>query len=138
MTYGKVHQFPCMEYGCVSLHPAPLCAHPMGSYQHLIIIIIKLSEETTMTTTTTNVNRPRIKAVRVNPSEYAAIGTNPIRKPKVYVRNNKPNRMKAIMVAASFATLLGFYADGGYESMGQDWCREIFMVSRLYQTDQRA
>ena len=40
MTYGKVHQFPCMEYGCVSLHPAPLCAHPMGSYQHLIIIII--------------------------------------------------------------------------------------------------
>lgn len=91
-----------------------------------------------MTTTTTNVNRPRIKAVRVNPSEYAAIGKNPERKPRIYVRNNKPNRMKAIMVAASFATLLGFYADGGYESMGQDWCREIFMVSRLYQTDQRA
>lgn len=86
-----------------------------------------------MTTTTTNVSRPRIKAVRVNPSEYAAIGKNPERKPRIYVRNNKPNRMKAIMVAASFATLLGFFDQGGYDYMGAKWCSEVWQVSRFYQ-----
>lgn len=80
--------------------------------------------------------RPRIRRAEfIDPSDYATIGTDAKPKPKVYVRTNKPNRMKAIMVAATFATLLGFYADGGYTDMGQDWCREVFMISRLYQTD---
>lgn len=99
----------------------------------LIIIIIK--KETIMETIIRSA-RPRIRrAELINPSDYATIGRDAKPKPKVYVKINKPNRMKAIMVAASFATLLGFYADGGYESMGQDWCREVFMISRLYQTD---
>lgn len=83
---------------------------------------------------TMTMSRP-IRAERIDPKDYAKIGRDPERKAKVYIRGNKPNRMKAIMVAASFATLLGFYADGGYESMGQDWCREVFMISRQYQTD---
>lgn len=86
-----------------------------------------------MTTTTTNVNRPRIKAVRINPSEYATIGKDPERKPRVYVRNNKPNRMKAIMVAATFATMFGFFDQGGYDYMGAKWCSEVFQISRFYQ-----
>lgn len=84
-------------------------------------------------TTTTSVNRPRIKAVRVNPSEYATIGKDPIRKARVYVRNNKPNRMKAIMVAATFATLFSFFDQGGYEYMGAKWCSEVWQISRFYQ-----
>lgn len=86
-----------------------------------------------MATTATNVNRPRIKAVRINPSDYAAIGTDPIRKPRVYIRNNKPNRMKAIMVAATFATMFGFFDQGGYDYMGAKWCSEVWQISRFYQ-----
>lgn len=88
-----------------------------------------------MTTTTKSVNRPRIKAVRINPSEYATIGKDPERKPRIYVRNNKPNRMKAIMVAATFATMLSFFDQGGYDYMGAKWCSEIFQISRFYQND---
>lgn len=84
-------------------------------------------------TTTASVNRPRIKAVRVNPSEYATIGKNPERKPRVYIRNNKPNRMKAIMVAATFATMFGFFDQGGYDYMGAKWCSEVWQISRFYQ-----
>ena len=86
-----------------------------------------------MTTATTSMNRPRIKAVRINPSEYAAIGTNPVRKPRVYIRNSKPNRMKAIMVAATFATMFGFFDQGCYDYMGAKWCSEVWQISRFYQ-----
>ena len=88
-----------------------------------------------MATMTKSVNRPRIKAVRINPSEYAAIGTNPVRKARVYVRTNKPNRMKAIMVAATFATMVGFFEHGGYDQMGAKWCSEVWQISRFYQGD---
>lgn len=85
-----------------------------------------------METIKKSVSRPRIKAVRVNPSEYAAIGRDYKPQPRIYVRNTKPNRMKAIMVAASFATMLAFFENGGYENMGAKWCSEIWQISRFY------
>ncbi len=86
-----------------------------------------------METIKKSVSRPRIKAVRVNPSEYAAIGRDYKPQPRIYVRNTKPNRMKAIMVAASFATMFGFFDQGGYDYMGAKWCSEVFQISRFYQ-----
>jgi hypothetical protein len=102
----------------------------MGCYQHLINYQIIIIMETIIKT-----SRPRIQAVRVNPSEYAAIGTNPVRTPKVYVRATKPNRMRAIMVAATFATMFSFFDQGGYEFMGAKWCSEVWQISRFYQGD---
>ena len=81
--------------------------------------------------------RPRIRRAEfINPSDYAAIGTDAKPKPKVYVRTNKPNRMKAIMVAASFATFVAFFENGGYDAQGAKWCNEVWQISRFYQPNE--
>lgn len=80
-------------------------------------------------------HRPRIKGIRINPNDYAAVGRNPQRKTHICVNISKRNRMKAIMVAASFATMMAFFEYGGYDHMGAKWCSEVWQISRLYQND---
>lgn len=77
--------------------------------------------------------RIRVKGVRIRPEEYAEIGRNRDRKPRIYVRSSRPNRMKAVMVAASFATFAAFFEFGGYDSEGAKWCSEVWQISRFYQ-----
>jgi hypothetical protein len=77
--------------------------------------------------------RLRIKGVLVSPEEYAKIGRNIERRPRIYVRSSRPNRMKAVMVAATFATFAAFFENGGYDSQGAKWCSEVWQISRFYQ-----
>lgn len=79
--------------------------------------------------------RKRINAVKINPCDYATIGTNPVRKPRIFIRSNKPNRMKAVMVAATFATFAAFFEYGGYDAQGAKWCNEVWQISRFYQVE---
>ena len=79
--------------------------------------------------------RTRINAVKINERDYAKLGANPARKPKIYIRSLHPNRMKAVMVAASFASMISFFEQGGYDYMGAKWCSEVWQISRFYQIE---
>ena len=79
--------------------------------------------------------RTRINAVKINERDYAKLGENPARKPKIYIRSSHPNRMKAVMVAASFASMISFFEQGGYDYMGAKWCSEVWQISRFYQIE---